>query len=292
MKKLILSISVLTSALLADVSTVLPYAGSINYGSNNNKSVKDKANLYGFHYSIGNLSYLLDFDYSHIKTKYKNSATPDLKQDDVVLTYSKFYPTFMYKLGLHTINTTDKQLDNGWTIITGIGGYKFYGYNKLTYGIDGYYSSYKDGHDENYVAKKVKISQVTPYISYYKALSLNLGNTVTAKLNYQHSSNFVKKSYTSYEFSDTIFYKKTFTTFKFYGGKMRTGIKDGGFVVYNTLDLMKNGYGVKFGYHLSKKTTLSISYDSNTYREFDQSGTTITDDNTNSVIVASIGHTF
>ncbi len=288
MKKLLLGTTLIASALMAEVTTVTPYGGTIDYGNDATKSFKDKATLVGAHMSIGTLAYLLEADYSRITTKYLDSTTPDLKQDDITLAYSKYNAKTMFKVGVHYINTNDKQLEDGIIGIVALGGYKYFGYDKLSYGVEGYYSYYKNGHDENYAeVKKINIFQETPYISYYKSIDINWGNTFVLKGNFQQAKDYVKTSYSSFEISDTIFYKSFFTTLKYYNGEMRTGVKDGGMTVYNTLDLMKSGYDIKLGYYISKSTVVSVSYAQNTYTEYG-----LVTDNTNSIAIASLNYSF
>ncbi len=288
MKKLLLGTTLIASALMAEVTTITPYGGTIDYGNDATKSFKDKATLVGAHMSIGTLEYLLEVDYSRITTKYLDSTTPDLKQDDITLAYSKYNAKTMFKVGVHYINTNDKQLEDGIIGIVALGGYKYFGYDKLSYGVEGYYSYYKNGHDENYVeVKKINIFQETPYISYYKSIDINWGNTFVLKGNFQQAQDYVKTSYSSFEISDTIFYKSFFTTLKYYNGEMRTGVKDSGMTAYNTLDLMKSGYDIKLGYYISKSTVVSVSYAQNTYTEYG-----LVTDNTNSIAIASLNYSF
>jgi len=288
MKKIILGTALVASALMAEVVTLTPYGGTIDYGNDATKSFKDKATLLGAHMSIGTLGYLVEADYSHIKTKYIDPTIPNLQQDDITLAYSKYYTNAMFKVGAHYINTNDKQLDDGIIGIIALGGYKYFGYDKLSYGLEGYYSYYKNGHDENYLrVKKINIFQETPYISYYKSINTNWGNTISFKANFQQANDYVKKSYTSYELSDTLFYKSLFATLTYYNGEMKTGIKDGGMTVFNTLDLMKNGYSAKLGYYFKKNIVANISYTQNTYTEY-----TFLRDNTNDVAIASVSYSF
>ena len=300
MKKIILGLALASSYLLAEVVTIVPYGGMIDYGAKSSKTAKDTATLYGVHGSVGTLNYLVEADYSHIQTKYISSLNlEDLKQDDISLVYGQYFSNFMYKVGVHYISTTDEQLKDGIVAIASLGGYNYFSYDKLSYGLEGYYSSYDKAHDEHYTAKSVAITQLTPYISYYKAINLNWANTIVLKANYQIASDYVDDSYSSFEISDTIAYNSFFTTFRAYTGEARTIVKDSGMTVYNTLDLMKNGYAIKLGYYLNKNTVISASYASNTYREFDQvaqangsSYAVIKEDNTNNLAIASLSYSF
>jgi len=292
MKKIILGSLLIASSMFAEVITVLPYAGQIDYDNSNTKSVKDKGTLLGFHASVGTLKYLLEADYSHISTEYKDSTLDDLSQDDITVAYSKYYDNFMFRIGDHYINTNDTQLGDGNVIIASLGGYNWDGYDKYSYGIEGYYSLYSDGHDESYTKTTINILQFTPYVSFYKYFNKNMTNTIVLKMNYEIAPDYVEDTYTSYEISDTFGYKKIFTTLKYYNGEMRSGIKDGGFTVFNTLDLLNDGFNIKIGYYLTPNATLSISYGENNYEEFDEATTSMLDEGTNSVTVATFSYTY
>lgn len=288
MKKFILGATFVANSLMADVSTILPYAGYINYDSNKDKSAKDTASLIGAHYSKGNLSYLFELDYSHLNTKYKKSANEsDLKQDDFVIAYSNYKTNYMSKVGYHYVSTNDETLGDGHIFNYTIGGYKWKGYDKYSLGLESYASIYLDGHDENYNSKAINIFQFTPYVSFYKGINVNTSNTISLKLNYEIATDYVDTDYVSYEFSDTFAYKKFFTTASFYTGESRTGVKDRGNTVFNSLDLMKTGYNLKVGYYLKPNAVLTFSYGANTYREYKASS-----DGTNNVMVTSLSYNF
>jgi len=292
MKKLLLGSLLTVTYVFADVATVLPYSGIIEYGNDTTKSAKDRAELWGIYTSVGNLGYLFEVNYSHIHTRYNNTDIEALSQDDITIAYGKYFSNFMFKLGIHYINTNDKQLDNGFIVISQIGGYRYIDKNKFNYGLEVYYSHYNDGHNESYEQTGVNIYQITPYFSYHKFIHSELSNTVTLKANLQIANDYLDDTYSSFELSDTVTYKNFFTTFKGYTGEMRTGIKDGGMTVYNTLDLMKHGFDIKLGYYINRQTTIAVNYGQNTYREFDETFSTIIRDNTNWVAVATLSYTF
>jgi len=289
MKKTVISATLIASSLLAEVVTILPYAATLSYTTDSAKSIKDSSTLYGVHTSVGTLSYLLEFDYAKFQTNYKDPTFEKLNQDDISIAYGKYFTNFMIRGGAHYINSNDVFLGDGYSVFVTLGGYNYFGYNKLDYGVDGYYTSFSQGRDElnTDVVKPVSIIQISPYLSYYKALNINWGNTIVVRYNYQMAKDYIQESYGSIEVSDTIFYKQAFLTLKGYSGEMRTGVKDSGFTVINTLDLMKSGYGIKLGYTFAYTTTISIGYDTNTFREVD-----LTEDGTNSAIVASLNYRF
>jgi hypothetical protein len=221
-----------------------------------------------------------------------NTATKDLDQDDITITFSKYFSNWMFKIGNHDISTNDPLLKDGNVIITAVGGYAFHGYDKFSYGLEGYYSKYSDGQDELNVRKAISITQYTPYFSFFKSFSINLKNNISVKYNYQQASDYVKDNYTSYEISDTVYYKSFFATLKYYDGKMRTGVKDGGYTVMNSLDLIKDGFDVKMGYYLSANSIITLSYGENNYQEFTAFPASLLEDGTNSVTVATLNYSF
>jgi len=272
-KKILLGSMVLASSLFADVTTVLPYAASIDYTDNPDESVKKDGTLGGLYFSNGNLNYLFEMDFSHTNIKYKDTTQNDLEQNDFLIAYSGYFSSWMYKIGLHHITTTDTDLGDGDVLITAIGGYQTYGYDKFTYGIEGYYSNYDDGVDEFDVQRKINIYQVTPYVGYSNAIDINTRNDIKIKVNYVNSSDYIQNDYTSYEIEDTFYFKKVYVTLKAYAGEMKSGVKDSGHTVYNTKDLLKDGYTMKAGYAINKYNTISVSYAKNNFEEYGQTGT-------------------
>ena len=287
MKKIIVGSLILVGSLLAkDSITVVPYYGTINY-KNDVTSLKDDGQILGTYFSMGNLGYLVELDYANTKIKYKDVLIEDLKQDDVTLTYAKYNKSVMFKGGIHYIDTTDSDLGDGEIIIGQVGGYLWKGYNKHSYGVEGYYSIYSDGHDENGIEKNIDVIQLTPYYQYSKAININTRNVIGLKVNYQNINAYNQKNYTSFEVEDTLYYKKVYGTVKAYGGEMKTGVKDGGYTVFNTKDLMKDGYSLKLGYFVNKSLSLSASYANNNFKETGQ-----TEDTSNDIIVGTLSYSF
>ena len=289
MKKTLIATMLITTSLLAEVINILPYGGIVNYDKDIAKSIKDSSTLYGIHTSIGTLSYLLELDYSKFQTKYKDNLIEDLNQDDITIAYGYYFDNFMLRAGVHNISTNDTFLGDGIVGFASIGGYNYISYDKYTYGVEGYYSHYKNGYDEgpSNIKKTISITQLTPYFTAYNVLNPNWGNSLVLKLNYQIAKDYLQDSYLSYDISDTLYYKSLFLTIRGYTGEMRSGVKDSGFTVINTLDLMKSGYGAKIGYYFTPTALLSLSYDLNNYREVN-----LLEDGTNSVATASFSYKF
>ena len=282
--KLILGSLLLTTSLFADKTTVVPYAINVNYNAN---SQKDSGNIAGIYLSGVNSKYAFELDVAKTDIKYKNSSTSNLKQYDYTMACTKYFPGYFVKAGLHHINTTDTDLGDGNVAIIAIGGYQWKGYDKYSYGIEGFYSIYKDGHDDNDNITKITVSQISPNFTLSKAININTRNNTTFKINYVRANNYKTKNYTSFELANTLYYKKFFTTLKGYTGKMKTGVKDGGNTVYNSKDLLKNGYSCKVGYFVKPNLTVSASYGINTFEEAGTSGNSKTN-----VAVASLSYTF
>lgn len=242
-----------------DVVTFLPYGGAIAYEKNEDKSLKEQTYLTGLYASVGNLGYLLEVGYNYLQTKYKDTAADDLKQHDFIFAYSKYGINSFYRLGVHYIDTTDAELGNGIVAIATLGKYSFINYDKFSYGMEGYLSYYKDGHTQNDEYIDVIVGQLTPYIGYFKSLSVNWQNDFDLRANAVALRQTGVRSFYSFEISDTLYYKSFYTSIKAYYGKMQVGVKDSGFTVYNTFDTLKEGYGVKFGYYFKKSLSISLS---------------------------------
>jgi len=298
MKKIILASVIATSALMADVKTVTPYVGTINYDSSSAKSIKDNAKLAGFYSSVGNLDYLLEFAYGYTKINYKDGTIQDLKQHDITLKYGKFYKSFAWNAGLHYINNNEsgtiKDLADGYTAILGLEGYKWFGYNKLTYGVDTYYSYYRHAFNDTSRASETKVGvlQISPKIMHSKAISINTKNTIALTANFIKANDYKNSTYSSFELSDTLGYKKFFTTLKYNGGEMRSGVKDGGFTVYNTKDLLKDAYSAKLGYYFTPKLEADVSYTYNNYQEYDANNLVLLPQGSSSIAVISMSYSY
>ncbi|AKF24406.1 hypothetical protein YH65_02595 [Sulfurovum lithotrophicum] len=298
MKKIILTGLLGISAVMADVKTVIPYVGTVNYDSNNAKSLKDNAKFAGFYTSVGNLNYLFEFAYGYTDITYKNTTVPNLKQHDITLKYGKYYKNFAWHAGLHYVNNNEqgaiKDLGDGYIAIIGVEGYKWLDYNKLTYGIDAYYSYYTDAYTDTSLIKTTNVSllQLSPKLTYSKAINLNTRNTVTLIANFIHAYDYQDSSYWSYEISDTLGYKKFYATLKFNAGKMRSGVKDAGFTVYNTKDLLKNAYSVKLGYYFTPKLEVNVSYIKNDYEEYDAANLALLPEGSNTIALISMSYSF
>ena len=287
MKKIILGTLLISSSAFCDSSTILPYGGLINYDNSTDGSAKDEGKIAGVYFSEGDLNHLWELDYARTVINYKDTTLSDLKQNDITLTYSRYLTNYMYKIGYHNISTSDTDLGDAHTLMLGIGGYKWKGYDKISYGLESYYTLFKDGHDDLGISKNIDILQLSPNFTYSKAINVNTRNNITLKGNYIYAGDYQDNNYFSAELEDTLYYKKFFTTASGYVGEMKTGIKSGAHTVYNTKDLLKNGYGLKVGYYFKPNLSATIGYSIDNFKEYQK-----TVDTSSSATVATLTYSF
>ncbi len=298
MKKIVIILFLIVNSSFAEVVSVIPYVGYMSYNKDVKKSLKDKSVIDGIYANVGTLSYLLEFNYSHLDTTYKSEVTDiNLNQNDFTLNYSQYGPRAMYKLGVHYTDTNDIVLGNALVIIASVGGYTYKGYDKYSYGVNMYYSLYKNGRDENQalfdsngnyiLGSSTSILQLSPYFSYFNSISINSSNLVYARVDYQYAFNYIQQNYLTFSLGDTYYYKSFFVDMNGYKGEMRSGIKNSGISLYNSLNLMKYGLALKLGYYLTPALVASVSYSTNVYQEY-----SLTKDTRNSIGVASLNYRF
>jgi hypothetical protein len=281
--KFILLVLISVLSLHAEVVSIVPYSGVLNYDSN---SIKSSGTINGVYVNSGTLSYLTEFSYTSTDVKYKQS-TDNLVQDEFTFIYNRYFKTHALKIGLHTNSTTDTTLENGSTFILGMKKWKWYGYSKFTYGLDYYSTFYGNGENLDGNKTKVTVTQFTPYFSYYKPYR-KFTSLISGKVNFETINAYTNDtSYTSYELKDKFFYKKGYLELGYFGGKLRTGIKDGGMTVYNSKDIITQALSAKVGYYINTKLNTSLSYTSSTYDEYKNA-----DDLTSSAIVMTLSYTY
>ena len=272
MKKIVLIISLTMSLLHSEVIKVVPFAGAISYSDDSEKSIKESSSLVGLYTNSGTLDYLLEFSYSHLDTTYRSDENlSNLQQHDISLIYGKYFQDYMFRVGVHYTQTNDTILGNGIIAVLGIGSYKNIVYDRLTYGVEGYFSIYENRINENSSRSSsnlLGIFQLTPYFTYFKSISTTMSNQISLKGNFQVADSYAQKEYLSYELRDTFYYKSLFLELYFYGGEMKSGVKDTGLSVYNSLDLIKSGYSAKVGYYINTDLITTFSYGVNSYKEY------------------------
>ena len=259
---LLIGASILCSSILyAETFTLTRYDELIHFHKNAQKSLIEHVKIGGGYISYGDLDYLLELDISHTHVDFKQNYINDFTQDDYTVLYSRYFPSFMYKFGLHVINTDDIDLGDGKVLIGEIGKYTFHNKDKLAYGANLYWSHYSKGYDKDGILGNIDLYQISPYLSYTKIIDKGIKNNIKITIPYINTNAYSQKNYYSISAEDTYSYKNFSTKIKAYTGEKRTSIEDDGRTVYNTKDLMKHGYGVELSYALNYNFSLNFSYD-------------------------------
>jgi len=254
MKKIVVAgMFVLGTSLFAEVTTVATNIAFLNYTD----AKKSSATLFSTYFNTGTLSYLTEFSYVRTDITYNNSTTA-LSQDEFTFIYKRYFEDYSYKFGLHMNSTTDRDLENGTTTILGIGAWNYFGYSKLSYGLDYYYSTYANATDLSFQKNSIIVNELSGYMSYYTPFQ-SFSNLFAIKINYE-SIEVYEESYTSFELSNKFYIGDAEIALKGFFGKMQTGIREGGMVVYNSKDVLKSSLSINFGYHLDESFMLDISY--------------------------------
>jgi len=252
-KRVVAGMFMLGTSLFAEVTTVATNIAFLNYSD----AKKSSATSSSAYISTGTLSYLTEFAYSRTDMTYNNTVQT-LSQDEFTFVYNRYFVGYSYKFGLHMNSTTDTDLENGTTAILGIGAWNYFGYSKLSYGLDYYYSTYANAIDLNFQKNSIIVNELSGYVSYYAPFQ-SFSNLFAIKINYE-SIEVYEESYTSFEVSNKLYIGDAEFALKGFFGKMQTGIRDGGMVVYNSKDILKNSFSVYLGYHLDENFMLNISY--------------------------------
>lgn len=282
MKKISVFVCFLSFAF-AEVNTILPYSGLLDYGD---ESEKKNGQINGLYFSGGNLSYLFEADYSQTEIAYKkNSNIEDLMQSNLVIAYSFYFEKYTAKGGIHNIDTSDKDLGDGIMIMGGVGRYSYSLSVQKSFGVDGYYTFY-EGESSKRSNDNTHVFQITPYFTYSKAFDLYKKNIFSIKANYQFIPKYDEKEHISFELSDTLYYNKSYCSAGFFEGSLNSGVRDGGFTVYNSKDKINSIYSIKAGYYFTPAVDASLKYAVTNMLE---SGT---NEATNNAIVATFSYVF
>jgi hypothetical protein len=230
----------------------MPYGSYIDYSSN---TLKDKARLGGIYASYYKWPVKIEMDGKILKIDYKDDI-PDWNQRDFTLKGNYYYKTnWLFNAGIHNIWT--KQYENEYHYDKVIfGGIDYYKYLKYNVGVDYYYSNYK-GFD---------VSQVTPKVGF------NFGNYYSkigsfyleGKYNHIHISKeniAPDDTYNNFDLKLQNFKGPWTTTLKTTFGKFAYKVANDGFVVYNTGDEYKYGYGVSVNYVFKRVNSINFSFE-------------------------------
>ncbi|GAX88069.1 conserved hypothetical protein [Lebetimonas natsushimae] len=257
MKKIFLLSNIVALGFAYSTSVVMPYGSYIDYSG----SSKDNAKLGGIYYSYYKFPIKIEMDAEYLKINYKKNI-PDWKQKDFTFKTDYFYENnWIFKAGIH--NLWVKQYDNNYHYNKVLfGGLDYYKYLKYNMGIDYYYSDYKN----------FNVSQFSPKFGF------NFGNYYSTvgsfylegKYNHIHIS---KKNiapddtYNNFDIKLQNFYGHWTTTLKTTFGKFAYKVANDGFVVYNTGDEYKYGYGLSVNYNFEKVNNIKISYERDKFED-------------------------
>jgi hypothetical protein len=252
MKKMLLLSSVVALSFAYSSSVVMPYGSYIDYSS---KSLKDKAKLGGVYYSYYKWPVKIEVDGEILKIDYKYGI-PDWKQRDLTLKGNYFYErNWVFNLGVHNLWVKQYNDDYDYSKVF-FAGFNYYKYLRCNGGVDYYYSDYNG----------FNVYQLTPKFGF------NFGNYYSemgsfyaeAKYNYIHISKkdiVPDDTYNNFDLKLQNFQGPWTTTLKTTFGKFAYKVANDGFVVYNTGDEYKYGYGISVNYNFDKINNIKLSFE-------------------------------
>jgi hypothetical protein len=298
-KKIVILSLVSYTCLASDVVTVMPSLSLIKYDSSSSKSLKDSAFILGVETTIKKQNYLLDLTYNYTNIEYK--APVDLQNlgvHDLAMIGNLNYLNYLLKVGVHYIRSGEnvgfRDLGTGYVGIAGLQGSNYFSENKLTYGLDTYYSVYPTAHNEETTASTllIDIMQVTPYVKYSMILNPSLRNDVSFKVNAIASTQYKDPGYLSYKFKDTLVYKNYYAILNIRRGEMKSGVTEGGSKVINTKDLYKDAYELRAGYYVMEDLAVDLSYGINYYQEYNAATLALLPEGKSSVGMISLSYNY
>jgi len=299
MKKIILTLSFLLVSLQGEEIRVTPSLYSILYDDALENSLKKSTDISKIDFLISDSAYSVEVDYGYKNVKYKDlSLLTDYIQHDFTLKYSNYFDNKIATLGVHVIKNNEqyiyRDLGSGIVGILSLSSYNNFERDKLLYGLDAYYSLYFNAHDDKYISatQLIDVIQFSPFIKYKNVFSSTTRNDVSFKLNMIAATQYSDQAYLSLEFSDTFVYRGFYTTLSFTGGEMRSGVTDGGNIVYNNKDMLNSTYEVEMGYYFTKSFVLNASYSLNDYKEYNPQTLQLLPSSYNSVSMVSLSCSF
>lgn len=286
------------TSLWAENITLMPYLGIVNYDADSAKAVKKDANFLGLYASVGDASYKFEAALNHQETNYKDNNFTKLAQNDFMFSYGTYSKHMMAKAGLHVIVNNEaealRDLGSGYVGIATGALYYAFSHDTITLGLDAYYSMYMHAHDEvlSTPVTIIDVEQFTPMLSYLHIFSDTIRNEIIIKGNYVRASQYKDQNYLSYEIRDTYRYENFFTSLKYFGGEMKSGVHDGGLNVTNTKDLQKQAMGVRVGFYFSKYVITNLSYERNSYKEYNNLTRSLNPEGTSKTTTLSVNIIF
>jgi len=246
------------------------FAGKMEYDNSIEKSNRDNGVFYGVDAIFEEPNFALEGRIEKTDISYKSSLdiNDTEEYDTTILAHFGMDSNIRYTAGMHYISTDDEQLYNGGTAIFKAS--KIIGTETqyAAIGSELFVTHFEKGHDELGTAKAVTIGQITPFFKIYQEFYSGLTTRIKASLSLQKTDSYQKQDYSLYEISFGGNYKNIDMSFYIFGGEARTNLRDGGRILYNTLDLQKNGIGIKVGYEITKHVAVFASYQERTFEEY------------------------
>jgi len=176
---------------------------------------------------------------------------PKLDQKEFTLVYSKYFDNYIARIGFHYIDSANKVVDETSTYIFGLR----YKKSAIDYGIDFYYSDYKNN------LSNLKVYQLSPYYKFNFWQKSKFGN-FSLKTTY----NFISPDSDDTSINDKHSlgielensYNQFTTTLETVFGKEMFAIKDNGFTIFEQQNLYKNSYSIALKYDINKHEYIKV----------------------------------
>jgi len=249
-KKLIVASGLCLTSFLAlptmAATSLLGYSVPIDYTSTG----KTDTTVIGGYGYFGYNAESVEIEYDRV-TETNGGA---LYQQDFVGIYTNYgLPYTRLKAGMHYVQSAGEGVD-GSVYIAGAAfdQVTLYGYRSATLGLDLYASTYTDS---------TNVIQVSPYITSYFQPVWPFGYyDLTTKLNIIAISGATPETLKGVETELSYNFYPWKLSAKAWFGESKYGVYSGGNVVYNTADLLREGYGAFATYSFSPALSIKLGY--------------------------------
>ncbi|KUG25999.1 hypothetical protein ASZ90_004165 [hydrocarbon metagenome] len=250
----IILILIFTSVVGAQSVTIMPYHLPINYKDSGVRENSSLTGVYGAFQSDLNNKFELAFDYSY----FNYISNFKIKQFDFTFAYTnESSPEEKFRLGGHYIVSDDVLTDQSYVLFAGVSKYRFRSWDA---NLDVYYSNYGD------YSSKFNAIQLSPTFGLTFPFDRTQGvyfNTQVYFIRLSEKIILDKKNYFSVK--ETITYYNNNFSVSAYAlfGEQRFAVRQNGFLVYNSADLMKTGFGGSLTYSFTQNIFLKggVEYD-------------------------------
>jgi hypothetical protein len=201
-----------------------------------------------YYYGIGG-THAFEAEFDRTKIDY----TTDFKYDqkDITFAYSQYAPGKKTRVGIHLAKTSTV-IDNGLTVFAGSSRYRSNGMDsQLDISVSGYagYSPY------------TTVLQITPAAGRTFESGKDSSVYLQTKIYTIYTSNQAggdSKHFYSVEQTATYKRRNIAVSVSGWAGKQMLAVRNDGFVVYNTLETRKGGYGISISYDMPGESKLAI----------------------------------